>query len=62
MVVRGLVESAERRENPDNLELLDLLEDGEDLEMTDRKETPYDTHDEMHTHKDTDTQINYSFL
>lgn len=34
-----LVESAERKERPDNLELQDLLEAEDDLEMTDPKET-----------------------
>ena len=46
------MESAERRERPDNLELLDLLEDEDDLEMTDPKETLYDTHNEMNTKTD----------
>ncbi len=39
----------ERRERLDNLELLDLLEDGDDLEMTAPKETLYDAHNAKHT-------------
>lgn len=36
--------SEERRGRPDNLEQLEVLEDEDDLEMTDPKETLYDTH------------------
>lgn len=34
----------EKRERPDNLELLDPLEEEEDLETMDLKETLYDIH------------------
>lgn len=47
------VESAARRERPDNLELLDLLEDEDDRETTDPKETRYDSHDETCTNEHT---------
>lgn len=40
---RDLEESAGRRERLDNLELPDLLEDEDGPEMTDPKETLYDT-------------------
>lgn len=52
-VGRVLEESAERREKPDNLELLEPLEDEEGLEMMDPKETLYDTHNDIHTHAQT---------
>lgn len=39
----------EIRERQDNLELLDQLEDEDDLETMDLKETLYDTH--THRHK-----------
>lgn len=56
------MESVERRERPDNLELLDLLEDEDDLETTGPKETLYDTHNEMsankHNHNHIRMQIN----
>lgn len=41
---RVLVESAERRERLVNLELLVPLEDEDDLEMMDPKETLYESH------------------
>lgn len=41
---RVLEESAEKRERPDNQELLDPLEEEEDLETMDLKEILYDIH------------------
>lgn len=43
------MESAERRERLVNLELLVPLEDEDDLEMMDPKETLYDSHNATHT-------------
>lgn len=43
-VDRVLVENVERRERPDNLEPLDLLEDEDALETMDPKETRYEAH------------------
>lgn len=59
-VGRVLVESVEKRERRDNLELQDLPEEEDDLEMTDLKETLYDAHSQTYTHTHTDivTQIN----
>lgn len=47
---RDLEESAGRRERLDNLELPDLLEDEDDPEMTDPKETLYDSNIGTYTH------------
>lgn len=43
-------ESVVRRVRLDNLELLALPEDEDDLEMTDPKETLYDTYSATHKH------------
>lgn len=47
---RVLEESVGRKGRLDNLELLDPLEGEDELEMTDPKETLYDTHNATHTH------------
>ena len=55
------MESAERRERLDNLELVDLLEDGDDLETMDPKETLYDTFNAMHPSKHPHKDLQFFF-
>lgn len=59
---RDLEESVGRRERLDNLELLDLLEDEDDPEMTDPKETLYETYIATYKHPIKNIAIQITFL